>query len=188
MYENILLTSCLYDYNGPHIYCERNVKFVSNIIWVQEEPSSFLVCCDLVATLKIRVARNRNIFILRWSLQFKKGSKRTNTISCTNNWLAWEAMAKTHTESTTFRDITPCRPLKFNRRFWGTYSFHLQGIRISRIIASACYLLPHWVLGRLMLSTLKIDICFFGTKVDFRRTTSVISQKIALLITTGLRI
>jgi hypothetical protein len=138
MYENILLTSCVYDYNGPHIYCEINVKFVSNITWVHEEPSSFLVCCDLVATLKLRVARNRNIFILRWSLQFKKGSKRTNTISCTNNWLASEAMTKTYTESTAFRDITPRRPLKFNRRFWGTNSFHIQGIRI----ASACNLLP----------------------------------------------
>jgi hypothetical protein len=31
-----------------------------------------------------------------------------------------------------FWDITPCSPLKINRCFWGTYSLHLQGRRISR--------------------------------------------------------
>jgi hypothetical protein len=35
-------------------------------------------------------------------------------------------------KSTIIRDITPCSPLKANRRFGGTYRFHLQGQRISR--------------------------------------------------------
>jgi hypothetical protein len=29
-------------------------------------------------------------------------------------------------------DITPCSPLKVNRRFEGKYRFHLQGRKISR--------------------------------------------------------
>jgi hypothetical protein len=36
------------------------------------------------------------------------------------------------TKSTTFLDITPCRPLKVNRPFRGTCRLHLQGTRISR--------------------------------------------------------
>jgi hypothetical protein len=35
-------------------------------------------------------------------------------------------------KSTIFCDITPCSPLKVNRRFGGTYRLHLQGKRISR--------------------------------------------------------
>jgi hypothetical protein len=31
-----------------------------------------------------------------------------------------------------FWDITPCSPLKVNRRFGGTYRLHLQGPRISQ--------------------------------------------------------
>jgi hypothetical protein len=34
-------------------------------------------------------------------------------------------------KSTHFWDITPCSPLKVNRRFRGTYRLHIQG-RISR--------------------------------------------------------
>jgi hypothetical protein len=34
-------------------------------------------------------------------------------------------------KSTIFWDITPCSPLEVNRRFGGTYRFHLQGRRIS---------------------------------------------------------
>jgi hypothetical protein len=35
-------------------------------------------------------------------------------------------------ESAIFWDITPCRSLSVNRRFGGTYRFHLQGTKISR--------------------------------------------------------
>jgi hypothetical protein len=34
-------------------------------------------------------------------------------------------------KSSIFWDITPCSPLRFNRRFGGTYRLHLQGGRIS---------------------------------------------------------
>jgi hypothetical protein len=35
-------------------------------------------------------------------------------------------------ENSVFRDITPCSPLKGNRRFAGTYCLHLQGRRTSQ--------------------------------------------------------
>jgi hypothetical protein len=35
-------------------------------------------------------------------------------------------------KSTIVWDVTPCSPLKANRRFGGTYSLHLQGRRINR--------------------------------------------------------
>jgi hypothetical protein len=36
-----------------------------------------------------------------------------------------------------FWDKTPCYPLKFNRRFGGTYRFHFQGIYKTRIACSS---------------------------------------------------
>jgi hypothetical protein len=36
-------------------------------------------------------------------------------------------------KSAVFWDITPCSPLKVNRRFGGTYRLHLHGRRISRV-------------------------------------------------------
>jgi hypothetical protein len=35
-------------------------------------------------------------------------------------------------KSSTFWDVTPCSPLKFNRHSGGTCSLHLQGRRINR--------------------------------------------------------
>jgi hypothetical protein len=35
-------------------------------------------------------------------------------------------------KSAIFWDITPCSPLKVNRRFGGTYDLHHQGRKISR--------------------------------------------------------
>jgi hypothetical protein len=40
------------------------------------------------------------------------------------------------TKATIFWDITPCSPLKVNRRFGGTYRLHLQGGHLL----SHCYL------------------------------------------------
>jgi hypothetical protein len=34
-------------------------------------------------------------------------------------------------KNTIFWDIAPCNPLSVNRRFGGTYGFHLQGRKIS---------------------------------------------------------
>jgi hypothetical protein len=36
-------------------------------------------------------------------------------------------------KGTIFSYITPCRPLRVNRRFGGTYRFYLQGRKISPI-------------------------------------------------------
>jgi hypothetical protein len=64
-------------------------------------------------------------------------------------------------KSITFSDITPCSPLKVNRRFGGTYCLHLQGRRINRakkpawsrkllhsrfFLGSAYHLLSGWFL------------------------------------------
>jgi hypothetical protein len=35
----------------------------------------------------------------------------------------------TRLKSTIFWDIEPCSPFSVNRRFWGTYSLHLQGLK-----------------------------------------------------------
>jgi hypothetical protein len=45
--------------------------------------------------------------------------------------MGFEVFTPVVMKSTTFRDITPCNPLKVNRRFGGTYLLHLQGL-ISR--------------------------------------------------------
>jgi hypothetical protein len=41
--------------------------------------------------------------------------------------------------TTTFCDITSCRPLKVKRRFGGTYRLHYQSRRISRVLLSSCF-------------------------------------------------
>jgi hypothetical protein len=39
---------------------------------------------------------------------------------------------QSNSKNTIFWAVTPCSPLKVNRRFGGTYRLHLQGWRISR--------------------------------------------------------
>jgi hypothetical protein len=54
--------------------------------------------------------------------------------------------------STIFRDITPYSPLKVNRRFGGTYRFHLHGRRISRARNQrACRLLSRCLFYQLII-------------------------------------
>jgi hypothetical protein len=65
-----------------------------------------------------------------------------------------------------FWDITPCSPLKVNRRFWGTCRLHLQGR--GRALFDACFMLAS-CLG--YSSTLKMEICSSETSVDFQRNT-----------------
>jgi hypothetical protein len=43
-----------------------------------------------------------------------------------------EVLSAVVMKTAVFWDITPCSPLKVNRRFGGTYLLHLQGPRISR--------------------------------------------------------
>jgi hypothetical protein len=63
-------------------------------------------------------------------------------------------------ESTIFWDITPCTPLKVNRRFGGTYRLPPA----FTLVSCSAY------------STLKMEaICSSETSVDLQRTTGVIS-------------
>jgi hypothetical protein len=73
-------------------------------------------------------------------------------------------------KSTIFWDITPCSPLKVNRRFGGT-CLHLQGLRISQARKQIC-LLPAFTLvsGSAYTSTLKMEaICTSETSIEFKR-------------------
>jgi hypothetical protein len=47
-------------------------------------------------------------------------------------FIGFEVLTAVIMKSTIFWDITPCSPLKVNRRFGGTYRLHLQGRKISR--------------------------------------------------------
>jgi hypothetical protein len=47
-------------------------------------------------------------------------------------YVGFEVFTALVMKSTIFWDITPCNPLKVNRRFGGTYCLHLQGRKISR--------------------------------------------------------
>jgi hypothetical protein len=70
-------------------------------------------------------------------------------------------------------DITPCSPLKVNRRFGETYRLHLQDRKISRARNQLC-LPPAFMLVcySAYLSTPKMKaICSSETSVDFQRTT-----------------
>jgi hypothetical protein len=49
-------------------------------------------------------------------------------------FVGFEVLTPVVMESTIFWNITPCTPLKFNRRFGGTYRLHLYGRRISRVL------------------------------------------------------
>jgi hypothetical protein len=58
--------------------------------------------------------------------------------------VGFEVLKAVIMKSTIIWDLTLCIPLKVNRRFGGTYLFHLKGRRISRARTSikACHLLP----------------------------------------------
>jgi hypothetical protein len=49
-----------------------------------------------------------------------------------NRSVGFEVLAAVVMNSTIFWDITPCSPLKFNRRFGETYRLHLQCRKMSR--------------------------------------------------------
>jgi hypothetical protein len=48
------------------------------------------------------------------------------------HYLGFEVLIAVFMKSTIFWNTTPCSPLKVNRRFEGTYRFHLQARIISR--------------------------------------------------------
>jgi hypothetical protein len=79
-------------------------------------------------------------------------------------------------KSTILWDITPCSPLKFNRRFGGKYRLYLRGRRISRARnqrertrLATCF---HVGFFLSLSSSLKMEtICSSETSVVFQRTT-----------------
>jgi hypothetical protein len=79
-----------------------------------------------------------------------------------NEWqnelsVGFEVLTAVVMKSTIFRDITPCSPLKVNRRFGGTYRLNLQGLRISRARNQRE---NEWQAGLCSFSTLKMEaIC-----------------------------
>jgi hypothetical protein len=97
--------------------------------------------------------------------------------SWSSPYVGFDVLTAVVMKSTIFLDITPCSPLKVNRRFAGTYRLHLQGRGISRernqherrwqaepastLISCSAY-----------SSTLKMEaICSSETSVDFQQTT-----------------
>jgi hypothetical protein len=80
-------------------------------------------------------------------------------------------------KSSLFWDITPCSPLKVNRRFGATCGLHLRRINHARNQheAGSKHNLAH-------PSTLKMGAtCSSETSADFEQTRHVISQKTELL-------
>jgi hypothetical protein len=88
--------------------------------------------------------------------------------------------------------MTPCSPLKVNRRYWGTWRLHLQGRRIAKQETSRESFTYH-LLSRSFLAWL-----FLGTwegmrhippkhRLTFSGLRGVISRKTELFTTTAVR-
>jgi hypothetical protein len=72
-----------------------------------------------------------------------------------------------------FWDITPCSPLKVNRRFVLTCRLHLHGRRISQTENQLCWL-PAFALLSCSAYSLTLEMeatCSSKTSVEFQRTT-----------------
>jgi hypothetical protein len=77
-------------------------------------------------------------------------------------------------KSATFWDITPCSPLKANRRFGGTYRLHPQGRKVSRARNQQLCLPPAFTLVSCSVysPTLKMEaICSSETSVRIYQDT-----------------
>jgi hypothetical protein len=91
----------------------------------------------------------------------------------------FEVLTAVVMKSTIFWDITPCSPVKVNRRFGRIYRLHLQGRKKADQGTSVK------AGGQ---KTLKMEpICSSETSVDTQRTHGVIFQKIVLFINTAVR-
>jgi hypothetical protein len=86
-------------------------------------------------------------------------------------WCTGLAVNFNFLKSTSFLDITPCSPLKANRRFGGAYS--------------ACHLLLRWYLARLIRPWRWKRYVPPKRRLAFSGVHGVISQKIVLFITTA---
>jgi hypothetical protein len=75
-------------------------------------------------------------------------------------------------KSSIFWDITPCSPLKVNRRFGGTRTLHFQGRRISQTSKSLLATCFHAGFFWLILRPWRWGAtCSSETSVDFQRAT-----------------
>jgi hypothetical protein len=66
-----------------------------------------------------------------------------NCLQTTFFYVGFEVLTEVVMKSAIFWVITPCSPLKINRRFRGTYRLHLQG-------RTTGHLLSRWYLARLI--------------------------------------
>jgi hypothetical protein len=107
--------------------------------------------------------------MLSWESENKRNFAHVlpeRTLQMTGFSVRLETLTAVLMESLVFSHITPCNPLKVNRRLGGTCCLHLQGGRISQArnwneASSRCY-----------SSTLKLEaICSSETPVDIQRTT-----------------
>jgi hypothetical protein len=109
-------------------------------------------------------------------VNFIHRNRKTNIIR------SWTFMTKIYKyKSTIFWDITPCSPLKVNRRS----QKHVDSIFR---VCSACHLLLCWVSARLILRSLRWRRCVPSKRLlIFNGLHGVIFQKIVPFITTAVR-
>jgi hypothetical protein len=92
-------------------------------------------------------------------------------------------------KSTIFWDITPCSPLSVNRRFGGTYRFHLQGRKnkLTKKRTTRRYIPENGTLHNHPCENLKSysmnKIAILKHRLMFNGLHGVISQKVELLCT-----
>jgi hypothetical protein len=122
-FQNILIN---YNYNCKNIlflgmpltsYVTRWCSS-ANLYVLVDGFQTFLVACVSLYLFQTPESVSRSVSqSLRWS---------------SNKDVGFEVLTAVVLKSTIFWDITPCRPLKVNRCFGGTYRVHRQGRRISR--------------------------------------------------------
>jgi hypothetical protein len=109
---------------------------------------------------------------------------RINGLVISYQIVGFEVLTAVVMKSTNFWDISPCSPLKVNRRFGRTYRLHLQG-RISRARyqrdnrwQAECHLLSRWYLVRLIRPWRWRQYLLPKRQLTFSVLNGVISKKI----------
>jgi hypothetical protein len=99
-----------------------------------------------------------SVMFLKYSLSIHDDGIHINVVTIRTLYVGFEVLTAVVMKSTIFWDITPCCPLKVNRRFGGTYR-----------LFSACF---HAGSCSAYSSTLKMEaICSSETSVEFQPTT-----------------
>jgi hypothetical protein len=97
-----------------------------------------------------------------------------NKLQVRHTLVGFEILTAVAMRSTIFWDITPCSPLKVNRRFGRIYRLQLQSF--------SCHLLPRWFLARLILRPWRWRVYVpLKRRLTFNGLHGVITQKIVLL-------